>query len=114
MRLERKCPMCAELILVEARKCRHCMELVTPIEPSELQLDKASNANDLVLKYPGLRVAGQLKDALEEVEKFLILEALKRTGWNKSQTAKELGISRAGLIMKVEKYQLEQHQVAAA
>ncbi|NRA62872.1 MAG: sigma 54-interacting transcriptional regulator [Pseudobacteriovorax sp.] len=58
-------------------------------------------------KYPGLRVNGNLKDSLESLEKQMILEGLDRTGWNKSRLAKELGISRAGLITKVNKYGLE-------
>ena len=58
-------------------------------------------------KYPGYRVNGRLKDALEELEKEMILDGLERTRWNKSRLAKELGISRAGLIMKVEKYGLD-------
>ncbi|MFY7929648.1 MAG: helix-turn-helix domain-containing protein, partial [Oligoflexus sp.] len=58
-------------------------------------------------KFPGLRVNGNLKDSLEVMEKQMILEGLERTGWNKSRLAKELGISRAGLITKVQKYGLE-------
>ena len=58
-------------------------------------------------KYPGLRVNGNLKDSLESLEKQMILDGLERTGWNKSRLAKELGISRAGLITKVNKYGLE-------
>lgn len=58
-------------------------------------------------QYPGLRVNGKLKDALDQLEMQLIKDGLERTGWNKSRLAKELGISRAGLIMKVEKYNLE-------
>lgn len=63
-------------------------------------------------QYPGLRVNGKLKDALEMLEKQLIREGLERTGWNKSRLAKELGISRAGLIMKVEKYGLEKRKTS--
>ena len=55
----------------------------------------------------GLRTTGNLKDALEELEKIMIREGLKRCNFNKSKLAKELGISRAGLIMKVEKYGLD-------
>ena len=58
-------------------------------------------------KFPGLRVDGNLKDSLEVMEKQMILDGLERTGWNKSKLAKELGISRAGLITKVQKYGLE-------
>lgn len=63
---------------------------------------------------PGLRVSGRLKDALEELEKMMIKEGLRRTKWNKSRLAKELGISRAGLIMKVEKYGLDKRSLARA
>ncbi len=62
-------------------------------------------------QYPGLRVSGKLKDSIDELEKQLIVEGLERTGWNKSKLAKELGISRANLIMKVEKYGLEKRRV---
>lgn len=57
--------------------------------------------------FAGQRVHGKLKDALEELEKQMIQDGLERTRWNKSRLARELGISRAGLIMKVEKYGLE-------
>ena len=62
-------------------------------------------------KIQGVRVQGQLKDALEDLEREMIKEGLKRTGWNKSKLAKELGISRAGLIMKVEKYGLDKRKL---
>lgn len=55
----------------------------------------------------GVNLNGSLKDALEELEILMIKEGLKRCGFNKSRLAKELGISRAGLIMKVEKYGLD-------
>jgi transcriptional regulator with PAS, ATPase and Fis domain len=62
-------------------------------------------------KVQGVRVSGKLKDALEELEKTMIREGLRRTKWNKSRLAKELGISRAGLIMKVEKYGLDKRKL---
>ena len=65
-------------------------------------------------KIQGVRVAGKLKDALEELEKTMIREGLRRTKWNKSRLAKELGISRAGLIMKVEKYGLDKRKLTRA
>ncbi len=63
-------------------------------------------------KVQGSRLQGKLKDALEELERDMIREGLRRTGWNKSKLAKELGISRAGLIMKVEKYGLDKRKLA--
>lgn len=65
-------------------------------------------------KVQGVRIQGKLKDALEELEKTMIREGLKRTNWNKSRLAKELGISRAGLIMKVEKYGLDKRKLMRA
>ncbi len=62
-------------------------------------------------KVQGARVHGKLKDALEDLERELIKDGLRRTGWNKSKLAKELGISRAGLIMKVEKYGLDKRRL---
>ncbi len=63
-------------------------------------------------KVQGARLHGKLKDALDELEREMIKEGLRRTGWNKSKLAKELGISRAGLIMKVEKYGLDKRKIA--
>jgi two-component system, NtrC family, response regulator HupR/HoxA len=62
-------------------------------------------------KVQGARIHGKLKDALEDLEREMIREGLRRTGWNKSRLAKELGISRAGLIMKVEKYGLDKRKM---
>lgn len=62
-------------------------------------------------KVQGARLEGKLKDALENLERDMIREGLRRTGWNKSRLAKELGISRAGLIMKVEKYDLDKRRL---
>ncbi len=62
-------------------------------------------------KVQGARVHGKLKDALEDLEREMIKDGLRRTGWNKSKLAKELGISRAGLIMKVEKYGLDKRKI---
>jgi len=54
---------------------------------------------------------GTLREALEQVEREMISEGLRRTGWNKSRLAKELGISRAGLISKVEKYGMDKRRM---
>ncbi len=62
----------------------------------------------------GMNTSGSLKDALEELEIHMIREGLKRCGFNKSRLAKELGISRAGLIMKVEKYGLDKRLLKRA
>jgi len=60
----------------------------------------------------GINTSGKLKDALEELEAMMIKEGLKRCNFNKSKLSKELGISRASLIMKVDKYGLDKRKKA--
>lgn len=50
---------------------------------------------------------GTLSDAVAEVERRIILATLQKTQWNKSETARILGISRSNLIEKVKGYGLE-------
>ncbi len=50
----------------------------------------------------------RLTEALESLEKAMILASLQKTKWNKSRACRELGISRSGLIQKVDKYGLGQ------
>ena len=47
-----------------------------------------------------------LKTILEDTERNALIQALQRTGGNKVKAAKHLGISRAGLYQKLEKYKL--------
>jgi two-component system response regulator HupR/HoxA len=61
----------------------------------------------------GINTDGTLKAALEELESLMIREGLKRCNFNKSKLSKELGISRASLIMKVDKYDLDKRKKAA-
>lgn len=61
----------------------------------------------------GINTRGGLKAALEELEAFMIKEGLQRCNFNKSRLSKELGISRASLIMKVDKYDLDKRKKAA-
>ncbi len=60
----------------------------------------------------GINTKGSLKKALEELEAYMIAEGLKRCNYNKSRLSKELGISRASLIMKVDKYDLDKRKKA--
>jgi len=47
-----------------------------------------------------------LADALEEVERRMIADALRKHGGNISRAARELGLTRRGLYLKLERYQL--------
>lgn len=51
-----------------------------------------------------------LKDALEELERNMILETMEATDWNQSQAARDLGISRQGLIQKLKRYNLDKEE----
>ncbi len=48
-----------------------------------------------------------LKDAVEEFENALILQALERTGWNKNQAAAILHMNRTTLVEKIKKKGIE-------
>jgi len=47
-----------------------------------------------------------LRDVVETIEKDIIMECIKKTGGNKKETAKLLGLSRAGLYKKLNRYDL--------
>jgi two-component system, NtrC family, response regulator HupR/HoxA len=58
----------------------------------------------------GRALTGTLREVMEQVESEVILQGLIRTHWNKSQLAKELGISRSYLIQKCAYYGLERKE----
>jgi transcriptional regulator with PAS, ATPase and Fis domain len=51
-----------------------------------------------------------LPDAVEQLERNMIYEVLRRNHWNKTRAAEELRISRRNLIRKVTKYKLDQRR----
>jgi len=51
--------------------------------------------------------AGRLPDAVAELEKEMIVEALEETNGNKAEAARRLGLSRAGFRKKLKRYSLE-------
>jgi transcriptional regulator with PAS, ATPase and Fis domain len=63
--------------------------------------------------FKGVNTEGTLREALEQLEVMMIREGLKRCNFNKSKLAKELDVSRASLIMKVDKYGLDKRVKAA-
>jgi len=50
---------------------------------------------------------GTLKERIESLEARILKETLIRHRWNKSQAARDLGLSRVGLRSKLERYALE-------
>jgi two-component system NtrC family response regulator len=74
---------------------------VTPADlPEPLQAEPAQTSGMISLELPENGVS------LEAVERELILKALERHGWNQSQAARFLDISRKTLIYRMEKYGL--------
>jgi two-component system response regulator HupR/HoxA len=47
-----------------------------------------------------------LADALADVERRMIADALRKHAGNISRAARELGLTRRGLYLKLERYQL--------
>lgn len=56
---------------------------------------------------PSTRAVGRLNDAVELLEREMIQQGLSRTKNNKSRLARELGISRSNLILKISRYGLD-------
>ena len=54
-----------------------------------------------------LRSTGKLNEMVERLERDMIQQGLLRTNNNKSRLARELGISRSNLILKIARYGLE-------
>jgi transcriptional regulator with GAF, ATPase, and Fis domain len=55
---------------------------------------------------PTVQTAGTLADALAEVERRMIADALRRHNGNISRAARELGLTRRGLYLKLERHDL--------
>ena len=76
----------------------------------DAMMDSQINSSEGPLSL--IQTGKSLKIALEGLEKIMIKEGLKRCGFNKSRLAKELRISRATLISKVDKYELDKRNKA--
>ncbi|MBW1862116.1 MAG: sigma 54-interacting transcriptional regulator [Deltaproteobacteria bacterium] len=59
-----------------------------------------------ITKRPGFKLQGSLKEMVEALEKSVLSRTLEKHGGNKTRVAKELGLSRYGLIKKMKRYSL--------
>ncbi len=66
------------------------------------------SSDDPLARATPTQPSARLKDALEVIEYEMIKDGLERTRWNKSKLARDLGISRASLIAKVQRFGLVQ------
>lgn len=67
-------------------------------------LPKKITKNKYRIAFSGNR---KLKTVLEEIEKDIIIECLKKNSGNKNKTSKALGVSRVNLYKKLEKYKIK-------
>jgi DNA-binding NtrC family response regulator/tetratricopeptide (TPR) repeat protein len=85
--------------------------LITPEQLSpELQRTSSptapSGASIATLPAGSVQTTGTLADALAEVERRMIADAMRRHGGNISRAARELGLTRRGLYLKLERHDL--------
>jgi len=57
---------------------------------------------------PAVGLERYIKILSEQAEKKIIREALDRTGWNRTETARQLKISRKTLFNKMQQYGFEE------
>jgi transcriptional regulator with GAF, ATPase, and Fis domain len=82
------------------------------IPPSLLsdEILRAHEKKSAYLKPRKGKLAEVVREVVEEVEKEMILEALKKHRWNKTRVAQDLGVSRRNLIRKVAQYGLDRRK----
>ena len=81
--------------------------LVIQLEPGafatpELLSQRIRQVEGLVIRAGGAK--GSLKEMMDGVEKYFLIEALRDHGNNKTNAARSLGITREGLHKKLRQY----------
>ncbi|MGD8990721.1 MAG: sigma 54-interacting transcriptional regulator [Desulfobacterales bacterium] len=69
--------------------------------------------SERIKRIPGINAkrdskAITIKEATAQVERQMVLEALVKSGGNRSQAARELGLTRQGLLNKIARYDIKQ------
>lgn len=79
------------------------------IRSGDLDLLLPAGADDLALRPPPLTapLREQVRHRTAAVERQVIFETLKKTGWNKSKAARLLGVTYKTLLKKVNEFGLE-------
>jgi DNA-binding NtrC family response regulator len=54
----------------------------------------------------GVAVHGKLKEVMSRLEAAVLRRALEEHNWNRTRTARTLGISRQALLVKLQRYKL--------
>ena len=94
------------------RDLRHEVERAFTMADEDASIDVGKLSDDLrpapatVLRHV-LPVTGTLPSVVEQLERDLVVSALRKTDGNRSHAAKLLGISRRGLLNKIARYELD-------
>ena len=95
------------------RELRHEVERLAVLSGSDAQIEPDLVSGRIVRSVEPARMPvdpdryATLPEAVEALERRLILEALESTGWNKTRAARKLGVSRRNLIRKVQAFRLQ-------
>ena len=87
------------------RDLEHEIERVVAIAPDGAPI-RAADLNPEVTQGMTLGEGSTLSEVVERVERQMIREALADCDGNKSRTARRLGLSRRGLLNKLERYRI--------
>ncbi|GFR34713.1 helix-turn-helix domain-containing protein [Thermobrachium celere] len=71
-----------------------------------LSITDTIEVDDILLDFTKSVERRKLKDILEETEKNIIIEALKRNNGDKKKTMEELGIKKSAFYEKLKKYDI--------
>ncbi|MES2696163.1 MAG: sigma-54 dependent transcriptional regulator [Verrucomicrobiota bacterium] len=86
------------------RELRNAMERAALLSRGEIVLPEHLPAKVLATEAPAVAVAGEADlRRLEEIEREAILKALRKNNYNRTETARELAISRRALTYKLQR-----------
>ncbi|MFH1277515.1 MAG: sigma 54-interacting transcriptional regulator [Candidatus Eisenbacteria bacterium] len=87
------------------RDLEHEIERIVAVTADGSVVDTGDIATDIV-RETVVPSDGTLTEVIEQIERRMIEETLRRCDGNKSKTARCLGISRRGLLNKLERYKI--------
>ena len=93
------------------RELRNAMERAALLSRGELILPEHLPTRVRTAAENGSAVAAADAERLEEVERQAIVQALRKHEFNRTETAKALGISRRALIYKLQRFREQGHKV---
>jgi len=93
------------------RELRNAMERAVLLSRSELILPEHLPVRVRAVEPDSLTYEASDPAKLEEIERQAIMQALKQHNFNRTETAKALGISRRALLYKLQRFREQGHKV---